>query len=99
MTLKDLDDHLDWSKFEEDIKENSRFALLDCALHLKSCKSATCNWKGVRGDDGQEYRCCEYCGSPIADDAEGQQVFRNRLGDVWSQAEIWMQKQGLAKQH
>ena len=97
MTLRDLDDHLDWSGFEEDIKDNSRFALLDCALHLKSCTSSTCNWKGVRGDDGRDYSSCEYCGSAIVNDLEGQQIFRNRLGDVWTQAERWMKKEGLSK--
>ena len=53
VTFADLYDALEWSDFRERISENSRQALLDCAMYLRSCQSEACDWKGVRRDDGE----------------------------------------------
>tara|TARA_R100000234_G_scaffold96684_1_gene64998 strand:- start:3792 stop:4118 length:327 start_codon:yes stop_codon:yes gene_type:complete len=94
-TLADLYGDLDWSDFAESISDNSRQALLDCAMYLRSCQSEGCDWKGVRRDDGEPYLSCPQCGSVILPDSEGAEVFRRRLGPVWVQAMQWLKEKGL----
>jgi len=94
-TLADLYASLDWTAFKEDLSDKSRQALIDCALYMRACASETCNWKGVRQDDGIEYPACPYCGGPLVDDNEAREIFRRRLGDVWIQVVCWLQTQGL----
>lgn len=95
MTLADLYPTLDWSTFEEDISDQSKQGLLDCALYMRACASDTCNWKGVREDSGMEYSACAYCGGPLVDDHEAREQFRKRLGNVWIQVLGWLKAQGL----
>lgn len=94
-TLEDLYDSLEWSDFHEDIPDRSKQALLDCAMYMRQCAKESCNWKGIRLDNGTPYSACPYCGGSLKSDPDARKVFQERLGPVWPQVVSWMSSQSL----